>query len=613
MERVARRERVASLTERGALTRQERSFMISEGLGPATSRPRSVNKHAEAAAARGFDLAHAVARFKRAGTLPGVTVQVVKDSTKTTQIDGRALARMIRAMLSRDVEQNPGPVAINYRAMWLPFLLAVFGGPSCQYPFYFAIIAGLALYFYRVHGGIGLDQLGLCLAYLEYAEIGWWCGSVSRFLLRILLLRAGVEANPGPPTRESPCASESKTLRRCETFSFGGVTRCSTCFTVVKNSKGKSTYFHPPTDKDAISVVSSLLAGAHCDIPPQIPRWFADALAAGLITLPEVTGAPCDRKGKEREEMVDVSIASPCAEGTSASEGTSAGETEPSPQGSDEDELAACAAHASPDPPTPKPNTPFSSDGDSQKSVVGNATTADCSVSECSVAQTRPSPGPILRGHTLSCFDMEDVMTRVSGHPVEIADISFDSRVVAYTIDKRLVIHRGVKEVQQAFEACQLTYVSRGEPYLSLGAVFTLVLSFVSGSIFGLSLFLSRNRMPARHGEHLPFITFALSLPLCIVLAGIAIFLPRRYTPDCVYKVPYVPHVVSSVVADYSRGTNAEAVRSTVRMKISRLAALPIPDFDAVSFINGSETVAEVLLEREDFFWEGAACFKQPQ
>jgi hypothetical protein len=66
-------------------------------------------------------------------------------------------------------------------------------------------------------------------------------------------------------------------------------------------------------------------------------------------------------------------------------------------------------------------------------------------------------------------------------------------------------------------------------------------------------------------------------------------------------------------MAEYDRGTNAVAARSTMRQRIRRLACLPIPDEDALKFIVGTELVCEQLLDQEDFFWEGAACFRQPE
>lgn len=78
------------------------------------------------------------------------------------------------------------------------------------------------------------------------------------------------------------------------------------------------------------------------------------------------------------------------------------------------------------------------------------------------------------------------------------------------------------------------------------------------------------------------------------------------------WHVPFIPHLVSCVVSEYDRGTNAVVVRSTIRQKIRRLACLPIPDEDALIFLTGSELVAEQLLESGEYFSRGAACFRLP-
>lgn len=75
--------------------------------------------------------------------------------------------------------------------------------------------------------------------------------------------------------------------------------------------------------------------------------------------------------------------------------------------------------------------------------------------------------------------------------------------------------------------------------------------------------------------------------------------------------ITYLPHLVSAVVAEYDRGTNAEAVNSTIRQRIRRLACLPIPDEDALTLINGSELMAKAIISRQNFFVEGAACFRR--
>lgn len=66
--------------------------------------------------------------------------------------------------------------------------------------------------------------------------------------------------------------------------------------------------------------------------------------------------------------------------------------------------------------------------------------------------------------------------------------------------------------------------------------------------------------------------------------------------------IAYVPHLVSAVVAEYEHGTNSTVLDSTVRQRIMRLAALPIPDYDHLSLIDGSEIVIKFLVSRSASF-----------
>lgn len=69
--------------------------------------------------------------------------------------------------------------------------------------------------------------------------------------------------------------------------------------------------------------------------------------------------------------------------------------------------------------------------------------------------------------------------------------------------------------------------------------------------------------------------------------------------------VSYCPHLVACLLGEYKRGTNCEVMKSTIHQKTMRLAALPIPDrtanWSANTIEYGSQLVAIFLNSQEDF------------
>lgn len=63
----------------------------------------------------------------------------------------------------------------------------------------------------------------------------------------------------------------------------------------------------------------------------------------------------------------------------------------------------------------------------------------------------------------------------------------------------------------------------------------------------------------------------------------------------------YSPHHVSCVLAEYPRGADPEVARATIRTKLLRLAALPVPDHIAVEILDGSEQVSLAILSQQHF------------
>jgi hypothetical protein len=73
--------------------------------------------------------------------------------------------------------------------------------------------------------------------------------------------------------------------------------------------------------------------------------------------------------------------------------------------------------------------------------------------------------------------------------------------------------------------------------------------------------------------------------------------------------VNYIPHLVTSLVAEYERVPDMKAVRKSIRQKVLRLACLPVPDNEWYHLVGGSEQVALTILKKGSYFAESAACF----
>jgi len=74
----------------------------------------------------------------------------------------------------------------------------------------------------------------------------------------------------------------------------------------------------------------------------------------------------------------------------------------------------------------------------------------------------------------------------------------------------------------------------------------------------------------------------------------------------------YVPHAGACALAEFSNGTNAEAVVSTCRGKLLRLACLPLPDKMHTALLAGTEEIVKYLVASQPFFEEGATFATVP-
>jgi len=204
----------------------------------------------------------------------------------------------------------------------------------------------------------------------------------------------------------------------------------------------------------------------------------------------------------------------------------------------------------------------------------------------------------ILAGHEISVEDRIAIMSKLCGREVEADEIKVQEVVVPYTCDKRLAISRNVEEIQQGFIAKQMRVTV---PKTNWNAYILGLLLLACVAEVGASMYFERPNLGI------------IGATCFVCFTGTYLIFFNRDPGERDFYCSYMPHLISCVMSEYDRGTSAYVAKSTLRQRIRRLAALPLPDRDALKFINGSELVIEQLLDGEDFFWQGASVFPTPQ
>lgn len=567
---AARRRRVALNLE--GQSRQLTAFKRSEGLPVAPRRPvqpwNRPPKRPVKAPVKTSVLAvrTVVQRFKRTGDLPvfhGPAPDYVAwlGTQDQTGVDGKTLRRMIQALLHRGgVEEDPGPA-----------------GPEPFLPW--TRRAALAF----VLDTLVLEE-GFDLTHLQGAHIiNWLTGRVAldpallpAGLLETLLLRAGIEPNPGPPPSPLP-SSTSPDCSGLDALTEGGLSpdrcpnaglqikgeyfrahghkrlmcpQCSATLDVKGSRHGMGRHpgvFTPPLSEPGTAASAS--APAEAPAPPPHPRLH--------ITRPVRPG----------HAAIPAPVAGPPAPEVPTSDSPSSGDDEQ-------------PASSSPSLPLPTP---------------------------CAVG---PKPAPVLAGHTLeekeyqkiakrACIRHKSSITYSLLSPFTDAGSHTVTRYsVPYQGERRLATSRNITEIKENLEVVVLKVFAEpaGIQLAKMLAMLTLVMWPVGFSV----LCATDMVIP-------PVLNFFLHAFL-FVFWGTALLLYISPQTTEVRVVSWIPHLVSCVLSEYERGVSPEVARATMRQKIRRLACLPIPDFDYLRLVEGSELVIEVLMKSGDFFGEGPTC-----
>lgn len=207
---------------------------------------------------------------------------------------------------------------------------------------------------------------------------------------------------------------------------------------------------------------------------------------------------------------------------------------------------------------------------------------------------TPPAPtvsADALRGYNISADDVDAILVKrgfSSGSPYEVI-----SGYVPYCGEHRLAPNRNVNELKLDM-IVDTIHVQRNvwdsKFFVFLGCVLS---AFLSASLcyvcFDLRSF------------------FVCLFTIISILAYVIVVktpAPYSWKNRQHLYIPFIPHLVSCIVAEYDRHTNIEVFRSTVSQKIRRLAMCPIPDRDHINLVTGTIEVAETVIQRMDFFWE---------
>jgi len=212
-----------------------------------------------------------------------------------------------------------------------------------------------------------------------------------------------------------------------------------------------------------------------------------------------------------------------------------------------------------------------------------------------------PNTGPgVLRGRILSGAEVCEFARGLG-----VVAVRQMRNVLPYVGERRLVAHRNVVETKQGVEMCYITLRNnRLWRLLRLAWYFVQYLFYVvvRVSVAAFPALAIRGLLPLTSGWwQWLVVKFLLGSDLHYTIGVIIarILLPRW--PGFPAKVVYCPHLVSSIITEYTRGTNSLVARSTVRQKILRLASLPLPDFEVSQVYDGSEAVALFCIDHSDF------------
>lgn len=478
-----------------------------------------------------------------------------------------------------------------------------------------------------------------CSRAMEFDTLN--ASTLSRLLIGLLLLEAGIHPNPGPP-REIPQDDWSIVEHACPDVGrrikgehgVRGKVICSRCHEKLVNVNVKT------------------LVGQH----PKCSMTFSSYVPNS--TDPVVTVSK--EKQRECEPSCSGNCCNPVHEPHLVVDVTKCRMTPITSSFSTESSTPI--SNPCPSLPNP-PKTPVLSDGTDPEpppKFVNSGTQFGDFVDVDRVM--RRDVFGVLRGSVLSLSDVTAVANAASKGVVSplglaplfnLIGISIDRTVlvdaqqkfvdVPYARESRLASYRNVEEIKQDIQVVELSGTVRTRPVVNFisyairtSAIFAagyLASSYFNKVLMKCTLPFLNNRVGYSYdllcGNMLTPEPIVMStivrhlipewltkvrrvvIGLCAVahLASILDYL--RCARSVRVRVTYCPHLVTSILTEYDRGTNPDVVRSTMRAKIRRLACLPLRDVDVATIYAGTEVVTSRLIEKESFFTEPTECVRQ--
>jgi hypothetical protein len=222
------------------------------------------------------------------------------------------------------------------------------------------------------------------------------------------------------------------------------------------------------------------------------------------------------------------------------------------------------------------------------------------------VAETLEVPVEVVRldGRRISQEEVGDLTEFFHGR-----DGILTTSCIEYHGERRLVTNRNVKETCQDMVIQKLEFTTNpGLSYMCRFVTTFLVYVALASTVtwnwpFVWYIIFLWPRLITVKG----FLFVGVYLgTLLFPSASIAQLLLSSFMFDRRRTISWCPHMISAVMEEFEAGTSAEVVRSNTRLKLNRLATLPVPDVAAVALKSGSEQVVYFLVPREPFFEDGA-------
>lgn len=427
-------------------------------------------------------------------------------------------------------------------------------------------------------------------------------GKALRRMIQAGLIASGLEENPGPTDYES-CRNERKRIEG------ENITLPKLC----GRKRSKIRVRCPICHVQLVDVQYSTRSGPFIGMHPPCASGFRLRSSASSAESSSEDGYVSAREGP----AATSNSSECCAPALPAGEMQKESPPEPAKQ------------ECPPPPPKEPPREPPKQDPPTPPVPVGPVPAPPPAVAPPVVVAKPATP---LRGFGLFNSDGEEqvcltnVCRSILGWK---SSVNFDEKLetshttLAYAFESRLAANRNVEPIKAAMDVHEVKY-----SYRTLGDTLMLLLRFTPKFLirFGVGAFRLLRTVKVVLGFILRLLRSFISLRRFVKVRG-NIDQPAPVEDEepnppsewfldlvsvkKVFYLEYVPHLVSSVLVEYDRGTSREVAQGTIRQKIRRLACLPIADEDAVQFVTGSEAVVLYLLDHGDFFATRAGSLRR--